>query len=70
MLKKENDMTLTGVVLVLILERILLAWSHVGSKHELHAAYLNDKVESEVEASAVSVRGFRCESHRQTFTGT
>ena len=36
----------------------------------MHAAELSDEVESEVEASAVSAREFKCESHRQTVTGT
>ena len=34
----------------------------------MHAAELGDEVESAVQASAVGVREFRCESHRQTFT--
>ena len=68
--KKVNDPTMSGVVLVLMLVRSLLAWSRLWSKHEMHAAELSDEVEGEVQASAVSVREFRCESHRQTFTGT
>ena len=36
----------------------------------MHAAELSDEVESEVQATAVSVTEFRCEGHRQTFTGT
>ena len=48
----------------------LLAWSRLWSKHEMHAAELSDEVESEVQASAVRVREFRCESHRQILTGT
>ena len=35
----------------------------------MHAAELSYDVESEVQAAAVSVKEFRCESHRQTFTG-
>ena len=61
---------MSGIVLVLMLVRSLLAWSRSWSKHEMHAADLNDEVDSEVQASAVSVREFKCESHRQTFTGT
>ena len=61
---------MSGVVLVLMLVRHLLAWSRLWSKHEMHAAELSDEVESEVDASAGSVRELRCESHRQTFTGT
>ena len=61
---------MSGVVLVLMLVRSLLACSRLWSKHEMHAAELSDEVESEVQASVVSVREFRCESHRQTFTGT
>ena len=60
---------MSGVVLVLMLVRHLLAWSRLWSKHEMHAAELSDEVESEVQASAVSVREFRCESHRQTLLG-
>ena len=33
-------------------------------------AELCDEEESEVQASAVSVREFRCGSHRQVFIGT
>ena len=36
----------------------------------MRAAELSDELESEVQASAVSVREFRCEGHRQTFTRT
>ena len=61
---------MSGVVLVLMLVRHLLAWSRLWSKHEMHAAELSDEVESEVDASAGSVRELRCESHRQIFTGT
>ena len=61
---------MSGIVLVLMLVRSLLAWSRSWSKHDMHAADLNDEVDSEVQASAVSVREFICESHRQTFTGT
>ena len=68
--KKVNDPTMSGVVLVLMLGRSLLAWSRLWSKHKMHAAELCDDVESEVQASAVSVREFWCESHRQTLTGT
>ena len=70
MSKKGNDPTMSRLVLALMLVRSLLAWSRLWSKHEMHAAELSDEVESEVQASAVSVREFRCESHRQTFTGT
>ena len=68
--KKVNDPTMSGVVLVLMLVRSLLAWSRLWSKHEMHAAELSDDVESELQASTVSVREFRCGSHRKTFTGT
>ena len=68
--KKVNDPTISGGELVLMLVRSLLDWSRLWSQHEIHAAELSHKVESEVQASAVSVREFRCESHRQTFTGT
>ena len=68
--KKGNNPTMSGVVLVLMLVRSLLVWSRLWSKHEMQAAELSDEVEGEVQASAVSVREFRCESHRQTFTGT
>ena len=61
---------MSGVVLVLMLKQSLVAWSRLWSKHEMHAAELSDEVESEVQASAVSVREFRCEGHLQTFTGT
>ena len=57
-------------MLVLLLVRSLLAWRGLWSKDETHAAELSDEVESGVQASAVSVREFRCESHRQVFTGT
>ena len=67
--KKVNDPNTSGVVLVLMLVRSLLAWSRLYSKHEMHAAELSYDVESEVQAAAVSVKEFRCESHRQTFTG-
>ena len=40
------------------------------SKYEMPAAELNDEVESEVQASAVSAREFRCGIHRQIHTGT
>ena len=53
-----------------MLVRSLLAWSRLWSKNEMHSAELNDEVESEAQASAVSVREFRCESHRQVLTGT
>ena len=61
---------MSGVMLVLMLVRRLLAWTRLWLKHEMNAAELSDEVESEVQATAVSVREFRCESHRQTFTGT
>ena len=67
---KVNDPTMSGVVLVLMLVRSLLAWSRLLVKHEMRAAELSDELESEVQASAVSVREFRCEGHRQTFTRT
>ena len=54
--KKVNDPTMSGVVLVLMLLRSLLAWSRLWSKHEMHAAELSDWVDSDVQASAVSVR--------------
>ena len=68
--KKVDDPTMSGVVLVLMLVRSLLAWSRLRSKHDTHAAELSDEVGSEVQEYAVSVREFRYESHRQTFTGT
>ena len=68
--KKVNDSTMSGVVLVLMLVRSLLTWSRSWSKHEMHAAELSDEVESEVQATVVIVRDFRCESHCQTDTGT
>ena len=68
--KKGNDPTISGVALVLLLVRSLLAWSRLWSKHEMHAVELSDEGESKVQASAVSVREFRCESHRRTFIGT
>ena len=69
-MKKVSDPTMSWVVLVWMLVRSLLAWSRLWFKHEMHAAELRDGVESEVRASAVSVREFRCESHRQILTGT
>ena len=40
--KKVNDPTISGVVLVPMLLRSLLAWSRLWSKHEMYAAELND----------------------------
>ena len=54
--KKVNDPTMSGVVLVLMSVRILLAWSRLQSKHEMNAAELSNEVENEVQASAVCVR--------------
>ena len=55
---------MSGVVLVLVLVRslLLVAWSRLWSTHAMHATELNDEVESEVQATAVSVREFRCEN--------
>ena len=61
---------MSGVVLVLMLVRSLNAWSLLWSKHEMPAAELNDEVDSDVQASAVTAREFRCGSHPQTFIGT
>ena len=36
----------------------------------MDAAELSDEVESELQANAVSVREFKCESRRQIFSGT
>ena len=44
---------MSGVVLVLMLLRSLLAWSRLWSKREMHAAEFSDEVESEVQARAV-----------------
>ena len=55
---------------MLMLVRSFVPCSRLWSKHEIHAAELSDEVESEVQASAVSVREFRCEGHRQTLTRT
>ena len=65
-----NDPIMSGVVLILTLVRSLLAWGCIRSKHEMPAAEMSDEVESEVQASAVSVRELRCGSHRQIFSGT
>ena len=70
MSKKGNDPTMSGVVFVLMLVRSLLAWSRLWSKHELHAAELSDEVESEVQASAVSVRVQMRVIVRHLHTGT
>ena len=43
------------VVLVLMLVRSLIGWSRLWSTHEMHATELSDEVESEVQASALSV---------------
>ena len=63
-----NDPTMSGVVLVLMLVRSSIAWSLLWSKDEMPAAELNDEVDRDVQASAVTVREFRCGSHRQIFT--
>ena len=68
--KKVYDPITSEVALVLTLVRSLLAWSFFWSKHEMHATEMSDEVERAVQASAVSVKEFRCESHGQTFTGT
>ena len=52
---KVNNSTMCGVMLVLMLVRSLLAWSRLWPKHEMLAAELSDEVESEIQASAVSV---------------
>ena len=54
--KKVAEPTMPGVVSVLMLSRSLLAWSRLWSKHEMHAAELNDEVESEVQATTVGER--------------
>ena len=69
-IEKVNDPTMSGVMLVLRLVRSLSAWSRLWSKHEMRAAELSDEVQSEVQASTVSVREFRCESNRQIYIGT
>ena len=54
--KKVNDPIVSGVALVRMLVQSLLAWSRLWSKHEMHAAELNDEVESEVQATTVGER--------------
>ena len=71
-LKKE--MTRRSLYLVLafalMLVQSLLAWSRLlWSKHEMPAVELCDEENSEVQASAVSVREFRFGTHRQILIG-
>ena len=47
---------MSGVALVLMLVRSLLAWSRLWSEQKMHAAELSDEVESEVQATAVCER--------------
>ena len=47
---------MSGLALVLMLVRSLLAWSRLWSEQKMHAAELSDEVESEVQATAVCER--------------
>ena len=65
--KRVNDPTMSGLALVLMPVRSLLAWSRLRSKREMYAAELSDEVESEVQASAVCERIQKRESSSNVY---
>ena len=65
--KRVNDPTMSGLALVLMPVRSLLAWSRLRSKREMYAAELSDEVKSEVQASAVCERIQKRESSSNVY---